>query len=143
MVRRALVAGAAILPVAVAAGAAAGGTGGALSAGLAIAVVGLNFAAHGLSLAWAAGVSITAVQVVALGGFVVRMGVIVGLLFALDRLAWFSPLVFGLAAVAATVALLVYEARLALGGLGETLDIPPDRAATAAAERLKLREGRT
>ncbi len=142
MVRRALAAGAVALPAAVGLGAVAAGAQGAFSAGLAVAVVGLNFAANGLSLAWAAGVSITAVQVVALGGFVLRMGVIVGLLFALDRVALFSPLIFGVTAVASTLALLTYEARLALAGLGGRLDIPPDRAAVVAAERLRTREGR-
>ncbi len=140
MVRRALVVGAVALPVAVAAGVAAGGRDGGVSAGLGLAVVVLNFAAHGLSLAWAAGVSITAVQAVALGGFVARMGVILAVLFALDRTAFFSPVIFGITVVAATVALLVYEARLLLSGVGGQLDLPPDRAAAEAGRRLRLRE---
>lgn len=141
MVRRALVAGGLALPPTIAAGAWAGGWEAGASAGLGLIVVVANFAAHGLSLAWAAGVSVVAVQVVALGGFVVRMGVITGLLFALDRTAFFSPLVFGLTVVAATVSLLGYEAKLVAGGLGGTLDLPPDRAAVRAGERLRLREG--
>ncbi|HEX2031064.1 MAG TPA: hypothetical protein VHL78_06660 [Actinomycetota bacterium] len=140
MVRRAALAAAAALPVAFGAGWLAGGPGAAASAALAVAVVAGNFAAHGLSLAWAAGVSVGAVQAVALGGFVLRMGVILGALFALDRAAFFSPLVFGLTAMAATVALLVYEARLVAAGLGGSLDLPPDPAATAAARKLRLSE---
>ncbi|HZD18671.1 MAG TPA: hypothetical protein VE669_11070, partial [Actinomycetota bacterium] len=126
MVRRALLGGAALLPVALGAGFAAGGGDAAISAVLGLVVVVANFAAHGLSLAWAAGISVTAVQAVALGGFVVRMGVIVGALFALDRTAFFSPLVFGLTVLAATIALLAYEARLVRAGLGAGLEIPPD-----------------
>lgn len=142
MVRRAVAAGAVAAPVAYLAGAAAAGPDGGFSALLGVAMVTLNFAAHGLSLAWAAGVSVSAVQAVALGGFVVRMGVVVGMLFALDRTDFFSPLIFGLAVVSGTLALLGLEARLVMGRLGGGLDIPPDRAASAAADRLRLREGR-
>lgn len=141
MVRKALAAGAAAMPVAYAAGLWAGGGDAALSALLGVAVVVGNFAAHGLSLAWAAGISVVAVQAVALGGFVVRMGVIVGVLFALDATAFFSPLVFGLAVVAGTLALLFYEAGLVRAGLGADLDLPPDPAAARARESLRLREG--
>jgi hypothetical protein len=140
MVRRALLLGAAAVPAAGGVGYLAGGSSPGLSAALGVAVVVLNFAAHGLSLAWAAGVSVTAVQAAALGGFVVRMGVITALLFALDATAFFSPVAFMVAAVAATLALLTYEARLVLRGVGRDLDIPPDAAAVAAAERLRLRE---
>src|ERR671924_243912 len=43
------------------------------SAALGVAIVGLNFVASGLSLAWAAGISLTAIAAVVMGGFVVRM----------------------------------------------------------------------
>jgi hypothetical protein len=43
--------------------------------------------------------------------------------------------------VVSTVALLGYEARLLLGGVGGRLDLPPDPAAVAAARRLRAREG--
>jgi hypothetical protein len=103
-------------------------------------VVAVNFAVHGWSLAWAAGISIPTVHAVALGGFVVRMGVIVGLLFALDRTSFFSPVAFGITAVAGTLALLIYEGRLISRGLGGELQIPPDPAAASAAEALRLKE---
>lgn len=141
MVRRALAAGGVALPVALTAGFLAVGVDGAASAGLGVAVVVSNFAAHGLSLAWAARISISAVQAVALGGFLVRMGVITGLLFGLDRTAFFSPLVFGLAVAAATLGLLGYEVRLVAAGLGGRLDLPPDPAAVRARDGLRLREG--
>jgi hypothetical protein len=103
-------------------------------------VVVANFAAHGLSLAWASRVSIPVLQGVALGGFVVRMGVIVVALVLLDRTAFFSPAIFGVVVVAGTLALLGYEARLVAGRLGGQLQIPPDPAAAAAGERLRARE---
>ena len=140
MVRRALLVGLLCLPVAAGLGWLVADAGGAASAALGVAIVVANFAAHGLSLAWAAGVSIPAVHAVALGGFVLRMGVVVVALVLLDRLAFFSPAIFGVSALAATVALLVYEARLVKRGLGGALDIPADPAAVVAAERLRERE---
>lgn len=141
MVRRALVAGALAIPVAASAGYVAGGVNGSWSAAAAVAVVVLNFAVHGMSLAWAAGISVVAVQVTALAGVVIRMGVIAGILVGLTRVPAFAPVTFVVAAILATLALLVYEARLVLRGVGGRLDIPPDPAAAVAAERLRLREG--
>jgi len=140
MVRRALRPGLAVVPVAYVAGLALGGTAAAASAAIGSVLVLANFSAHGLSLAWASTVSVTAVQVVALGGVVVRLGIIVGLMFVLNAVAWFSPLAFGLAVVPGTLALLAYEAKLALGGLGGMLQIPADPAASRAAKRLAAKE---
>lgn len=140
MIRRALMPGAVALVAAFALGWLIAGADAAASAALGIAVVLANFAANGWSLAWASRISIPMVQAVALGGFVVRMGVILGLLFALDRVAWFSPLSFGLAVVPGTVALLVFETRLMLRGMGVGLEIPADPAAAQAAEALASRE---
>jgi hypothetical protein len=142
MVRRAVAVGLLAAPVASGVAYLLGGGGTAVSALIGVAVVVANFAAHGLSLAWAAGVSITAVHAVALGGVVVRLGVIVALMFLLDRTPFFSPLAFGLTAVIGTLILLVYEARLVQKGLGGELQIPADPAAARAHERLLLEEAR-
>ena len=128
------------LPAAYLAGLALSGPGAAASAAIGVAVVFLNFAAHGLSLAWASTVSISVVHAVALLGPVVRIAVIVVLMFALNTLEWFSPLAFGLAAVPGTLLLLAYEARLTIRGLGSSLQIPADPAAVRAAETLAARE---
>jgi len=115
------------LPAAVAAlllGAAAGGWDVGISAALGILVVSANFVANGLSLAWAAGVSLTALSAVAMGGFVVRLGVIVAIMAVLNRFAFFSPLAFGLAVVPATLLLLGFEMRLLAGGVGRELQVP-------------------
>jgi hypothetical protein len=140
MVRRALVPSLIALPAAYLAGLALSGPGAAASAAIGVAVVFLNFAAHGLSLAWASTVSISVVHAVALVGPVVRIAVIVVLMFALNTLEWFSPLAFGLAAVPGTLLLLAYEARLTIRGLGSSLQIPADPAAARAAEALAARE---
>lgn len=128
------------LPAAYLAGLALSGPGAAASAAIGVGVVFLNFAAHGLSLAWASTVSITVVHAVALVGPVVRIAVIVVLMFALNTMEWFSPLAFGLAAVPGTLLLLAYEARLTIRGLGSSLQIPADPAAVRAAEALAARE---
>lgn len=142
MVRRAMVPAALGIAVAAAAGAALGGTGAAWSAGLGALIVAINFAAHGVSLAWASTISVSAVFAVALGGVAVRLGLIVAALFALNSLAWFSPSAFGLAVVPATLLLLGYEARLVSRGLGGALEIPADPAATRAGADLAAREAR-
>jgi hypothetical protein len=140
MVRRALVPSLCALPAAFLVGLALSGPGAGASAAIGVAVVALNFGAHGLSLAWASTVSIPAVHAVALIGPIVRIGLIVALMFALDALGWFSPLAFGLAVVPGTLLLLVYEAWLTMRGIGSTLQIPADPAATRAAEALSARE---
>jgi hypothetical protein len=122
MVTRALLLGAAALPVAAGAGWWVGGPGVAVSTALGVAIVVLNFTAHGLSLAWAAGVSPIALQMVALGGFLVRMGIIFGALLALDHADFFSPLAFGLTVAVGVLALLTYEARLVSRGLIRGVD---------------------
>ncbi len=93
------------------------------SAAIGIAVVGLNFAANGLSLARAARISLTVLYAVAMVGFVVRLGVIVGIMVVLDRFAFFSPLAFGLAVIPATLLLLAFEMRLLARGVGAELQI--------------------
>lgn len=95
----------------------AGGSGAAWSAAIAIAVVAVNFVAFALSIAWAARVSPTMLAVVALGGYLVRLIIFTMVLVGLDTLAWFSPLAFTLALMPATIALLVYEAKLLSGRL--------------------------
>jgi hypothetical protein len=141
MVRRAVRPAILAFPSAVVVAWLAGGPGAGVSAGIGVALVFGNFAAHGLSLAWASKVSIPAVHAVALGGVVVRLGGLVGAMFVLNTLAWFSPLAFGLTAVLGTALLLVYEARLALSGLGGALRIPADPAAARAAAALASRGG--
>jgi hypothetical protein len=142
MVRRAFVPALAALPVAGLVGWLLGGAGAAASGAVGIALVYANFAVHGRSLAWASRISLTTVHAVALLGPVVRIGFLVGLMFALDRLAWFSPVAFGWAVVPGTLLLLGYEARLVTRGLGGMVEVPPDPVAAAAARQRAGWEGR-
>jgi hypothetical protein len=93
----------------------AGGSGAAWSAAIAVAIVGANFVAFALSVAWAAAVSPTMLAIVALGGYLVRLLVFTLVLVGLNTLAWFSPLAFICALMPAVIALLVYEAKIMSG----------------------------
>jgi drug/metabolite transporter (DMT)-like permease len=115
LVRRLLPLALPALAVAVGAGAAFGGAGAAVSAGLGVVAVAANLVAHARSAAWASRISATAVVVVELGGYVLRIATFTAALFLLDRLTWFSPIAFVAAFVPATVALLVLELRYLAG----------------------------
>jgi hypothetical protein len=115
LVRRLLPLGLPAFVLAVGAGAAFGGAGAAVSAGLGIVAVTANLVAHARSAAWASRISATAVMVVELGGYVLRIATFTAALFLLDRLSWFSAVAFVAAFVPATAVLLVLEMKL-LGG---------------------------
>ena len=95
-----------------------------LSAALGIAAILVNFALAGLSLAWAARISVSAVAAVALGGWLLRMGLFGATMYLLGLFPWFSALAFGLTAVPALLVLLIAEAVLVLEGMGERLILP-------------------
>lgn len=82
------------------------------SALVGIAVVTANLMASAYPLAWAARISPTAVYVAGLGGFVLRLVVILVILVILDATSWFSPVAFVMAVVPATIVTLVAELRL-------------------------------
>ncbi|HEX8099021.1 MAG TPA: hypothetical protein VF660_02330 [Actinomycetota bacterium] len=124
IVRRGLWLGPAAFVAALLIGAVAGGWNIGWSAAIGIAVVFANFVVHGVSLARAARRSLTVLAAVAVGGFVVRLGAIVAIMFGLNRLAFFSPLAFGLAVIPGTFGLLAFEMKLLAGGLGAELRLP-------------------
>lgn len=106
------------LPAAAAAfvvGALVSGTDAGWSAAIGIGVVAANFVAHGRSIAWAARISPTALLAVGVGGFAVRLAVIVALMVGLDRLSWFSTVAFVAAVVPATILLLAFEMKVLSG----------------------------
>jgi hypothetical protein len=117
LVRRALPYAIPALVVAFAAGALLGGADVGWSAAIGVAVVTANFVAYGLSLAWAAAISPMALMAVGLGGFIVRLAVIVLLLVGLDTLSWFSPVAFLAAVVPVTALLLGFEMKVISGRL--------------------------
>ena len=109
----------------------------------AIVVVTANFVAHALSLGWAARISPTLVFAVGLGGFFLRMVVIVILLVVLNTLAWFSPIAFALSVVPATIVLLVFEARPLSGRMQADLwSVPARERVDRTARRRRVRAPR-
>jgi hypothetical protein len=126
MVRRALPFGPPAVLLAFGIGSAAGGWGVGWSAAIGVAIVILNFVANGLSLAHAARVSLIAYSAVAMGGFIVRLGIIVAIMAVLNRFAFFSSLAFGLAVVPATILLLGFEMKQVAGPVGRELSLPAE-----------------
>jgi hypothetical protein len=76
--------------------------------GLTLATANLLVAAR--SLEWAAGVSLTAVGAVALGGYVVRLAVITVVVLLVRNLAWVDLPALGVSLVVAHLGLLIWEA---------------------------------
>jgi hypothetical protein len=106
------------LPAAVVAfvvGTLADGPGAGWSAVIGIALVVVNFVSGGYSIMWAAAISPVLIYGVALGGFVVRLGLALVLILLLRQLDWFSTVAFVAALVPATLALLAVELKLLAG----------------------------
>jgi len=101
------------------------GTDAGWSAAIAIVVVYVNFVAHGSSLALAATISPTVLYAVGLGGFLVRLGVIVVVIALLQQTEWFSIVAFIAALIPATIALLVVEMKLLSGRMQADLWADP------------------
>lgn len=100
-----------VAPAVVAIGALVSGAEGALGAALALLVVALNFVGSAAALGWAARISAAAVAAVALGGYVVRLGVITGVALAVKQLDAVDFPVFCIVLVATHLGLLVWELR--------------------------------
>jgi hypothetical protein len=103
------------------------GTEGAASAAVAIALVGANLLLAALALSWAAKRSLNAIMVVSLGGFAVRMGLLVAVLFALRNASWIDLTALGVCVLVTHLGLLFWELRyvsasLAFPGLKPTSD---------------------
>jgi hypothetical protein len=111
LIRRALPFMAPAVVLAFVAGTLVAGTNAGWSAAIGVVIVEANFVAHGLSLAWAARISLVVLFAVGMGGFAVRLGVIVAIMFGLNQLAWFSPRAFAASVVPGTIVLLIFEMR--------------------------------
>jgi hypothetical protein len=117
------------LPVGIAAfvlGTLVDGTDAGWSAAIAIAVVYVNFVAHGWSLALAATISPTVLFAVGVGGFLVRLGIIVLVIALLQQTEWFSIVAFIAALIPATIALLMVEMKILSGRMQADLWVDPN-----------------
>ena len=103
------------------------GVEGAASALLAIGVVTLNLVIAALALSWAAKISLTAIMAVALGGFALRMGLVVAVLFGVRDASWVNMTALAILILVTHLGLLFWELRyvslsLAFPGLKPNTD---------------------
>jgi hypothetical protein len=116
MVRRAVPVAPAIVIVA----AVLGGSQGAWSALLAVAVVAANFLLAAVSLSWAARISPVALMATAFGGFVARMGLVTVVILAVRHTSWINLTAFAITILATHLGLLFWEMKY----VGATLAFP-------------------
>lgn len=107
MIRRALPG----LPVLVLLAGLIWGVHGALSAAYAIGLVLANFLLAASLLAWAARISPAALAAAALGGFVLRLGLITVAVLAVHNMSWVAIVPLGLTLVVTHLGLLIWETR--------------------------------
>lgn len=98
-----------------------------ISAMLGVVVVFVNFIANGVILARAARVSVTFLFGAATFGFVIRMAIALGFMFFLNQFDWFSPVAFAAGLVPTLIVLLVWEAKLISGPIGQQWQIPEEQ----------------
>lgn len=115
MVRKALPLAVPALAIAIGAGWWLGGRDAAASAAIGVVVVFANFTLYGLSLAYAARISLIVLFAVGMTGYIVRLAAVVLIILGLQQLAWFSTVAFVAALVPATILLLTYEVKLMAG----------------------------
>lgn len=107
MVKRALP----VAPVIVLVAALFGGSNGAWSAVLAVAVVVANFLLAAVSLSWAARTSPVALMAMALGGFLARMMLVTGVVLAVRHASWINLSVLAITILVTQLGLLFWETK--------------------------------
>ena len=98
-------------PLIVLVGALARGGAGAASAALALAIVLANLALSGATLSWAARTSLNLLMIAALGGFLVRMGLVVAVVSAVRHESWVDLPTLAVALFVTQIGLLFWETR--------------------------------
>jgi hypothetical protein len=115
-----------VAPVVVLALGLARGVDGAASALVGLALVALNFLLAARLVGWAAGKSVAAVYGTVMGGYLLRLGALLGIVVGLERVAWIDVPVLVITIAVAHLVLLVWEMRyvslsLAAPGLKPTV----------------------
>jgi hypothetical protein len=87
------------------------GVEGALSSAFAVGLVLVNLVAAAALLAWAARISLTAVMVAALGGFALRMGLVVGAVLLVKDQSWVDLVPLCATLLVTHLGLLLWETR--------------------------------
>jgi hypothetical protein len=101
------------------------GVNGALSSAYGVALVLLNFVIAAVLLAWAAGVSLTMLMIASLGGFVLRMGLIVGSVLLVKDAGWVSLAALCVTILITHLGLLLWETRYVSASLAFPALKPP------------------
>ncbi|MEY2421476.1 MAG: hypothetical protein QOI95_1543 [Acidimicrobiaceae bacterium] len=109
-----------VAPVIVVVAGLLGGSKGAWSALLAVAVVAANFLLAAVSLSWAARISPVALMATAFGGFMARMGLVTAVILAVRHTSWISLTTFAITILATHLGLLFWEMKY----VGATLAFP-------------------
>jgi len=109
-----------IAPVIVVIAGVLGGSRGAWSALLAVAVVATNFLLAAVSLSWAARISPVALMATAFGGFLARMGLVTAVILAVRHTSWINLTALAITILATHLGLLFWEMRY----VGATLAFP-------------------
>lgn len=99
------------VPAAVVVAALVAGVDGALSALVGVVLVAANLTFAALSLTWAARISLGVLMGVSLGGYVVRIGAMFGVVFAIKDLDWVHLPSLGLTLIVTHLGLLLWELR--------------------------------
>ena len=100
-----------VAPAIVLAAAVIWGSDGVWSALVAVAVVLVNLALAAISLSWAAKRSLTLLVAVAMGGFLVRMGLVTGVMLAVRNQPWIDLVALGVTVLVTHLGLLFWELR--------------------------------
>lgn len=87
------------------------GVNGALSAAYGIALVLVNFLIAAALLAWAARISLTMLMIASLGGFLLRMGLILAAVLLVKDMAWISLAALCVTILVTHLGLLLWETR--------------------------------
>jgi hypothetical protein len=88
-----------------------GGSRGAWSALLAVAVVAANFLLAAVSLSWAARISPVALMATAFGGFLARMGLVTAVILVVRHTSWINLTALAITILATHLGLLFWEMR--------------------------------
>jgi hypothetical protein len=107
------------------------GADGVASVGLALALVALNFVAGAAIITWALRISPTVLLAATLAGYLVRLGVMTGVVLAVRASGWFDAVPFAVALLVTHLGLLATETRrvsasLAFPGLKPATPDPAD-----------------
>jgi len=100
-----------VAPAIVAIAAVARGGAGAASAAVAVAVVILNLMLSGAALSWAARTSLNLLMVTALGGFLLRMGLVVAVIVLIRHESWVDLPTLAVTLLLTQLGLLFWETR--------------------------------